>query len=152
MIKALLLFMFSGSIAFACPSLEGRYGNCQSEIRQLAGEYIIEEYLKDNVTYYFVQQAESEENGEILNETIRTDNVQVSRTERLPSYGVTIRVDTKSRCENGNVVGHSKAFSMGFNVAEFTTTMKRINNTLHINSVGWLLNRKVNKRITCLAN
>lgn len=152
MIKTLLLFMLSGSAAFACPSLEGRYDNCQPEIREINGEYIIEEYLKDNVTYYFLQKAESEETGEIFNETIRTDNVKVSRIERIPQYGVTVRIDTKSRCENSKVISHSKVFSLGLSVGEFTTIMTRVDNTLHVNIDGSFLNRKVHQRITCVTN
>ncbi len=152
MIKALLFFTLSGSFAYACPALEGRYGNCQSEIRELSGEYIIEEYLKDDVTYYFVQKTESEEDGEILNETIRTDNAKVSRKEKIPKYGVTVRIDTKSRCENNKVIGQSKVYSLGMGVGEFTTVMQRRDNTLYINIDGSVINREIHKRITCLKN
>ena len=152
MIKALLFFILSGSFAYACPTLEGRYGNCQSEIRELSGEYIIEEYLKDDVTYYFVQKTESEEDGEILNETIRTDNAKVSRKEKIPKYGVTVRIDTKSRCENNKVIGQSKVYSLGMGVGEFTTVMQRKDDTLYINIDGSVINREIHKRITCLKN
>lgn len=142
--------LFFSSTAFACPQLEGKYNHCESEIRYLGGEYNIEQYMKDNVQYYHVQKIDAENEDEVTEETIRTDNVKTSRKEKIKKYGITVRIDTKSRCEGNTVVGVSEGFTFGSKMGTFTTVLSKADNTLFINIDGTYLNKEVHKRIKCI--
>jgi RNase P/RNase MRP subunit p29 len=143
-------FLFFSSTAFACPQLEGKYNQCESEIRYLGGEYNIEQYMQDKVQYYHVQKIDSENEDQVTEETIRTDNVKTSRKEKLPKYGITVRIETKSRCEGEKVIGVSDGFSMGMKMGTFTTVLSKVDNILHIDIDGTYLNKEVHKRIKCI--
>lgn len=143
---------FISSLAFACPQLEGRYSQCESEIRKLGGEYIIEQYMERSTQFYHLEKIDMEEGGDVQEETIRADGVKVSRKEKIPKYGVTVRIDTRSRCEGDKVIGDSEVFSMGFRVGEFKTILYKEDQNLHINIDGGYLSKEVHKRISCIQN
>lgn len=146
LICSLAVFSFS---AYACPELSGHYGNCQSEIRALSGEYLIEESVNEGTLYYFVQKTNPEENEEVTSETFRTDGVKVSRKEKVPQYGLTVRIDTRSVCRGDVVESKSDVFSLGLKVGSFLSKMSRVEGKLLLTIDGGYLNREVHKHITC---
>lgn len=144
---ATLFFSFN---ALACPNLTGRYGKCQSEINpNMRGEYIAEEYIKDGVKYFAVKFIDDETDEERV-DTFRTDGVMESRKEKVPKLGITVRVDTESRCENDKVIGESDVHFLGKKVGSFVTKIFKQDGNLHTHIDGKVLTKVFNKRIVCL--
>lgn len=131
-----------------CPELEGRYPKCKSEIRDIRGEYIVEQYLKDDVMFYQIHYNDDETN-ENRTDAIRTDGRMESRKERLPRVGIKVRIDSRSRCVPGAVVSDADVFFMGKQVGTFKTKIYTEGGTLYSNLDGQYLGRPLSKRIVC---
>lgn len=145
-------FFFS-SLALACPQLDGRYSECVSEInKKFNGEYIIGQYSEGETQFYHLEKVNMEVGGDVVEETLRSDGMKVSRKEKIPNYGITVRIDTRSRCEGEQVIGVSDVYSLGMKVGQFTTTLSKKDQNLFINIDGGYLNKEVHKRISCIQN
>jgi hypothetical protein len=136
--------------AFAgdCPDLQGRYPKCKSEIRDIRGEYIVEQYLKDDVMFYQIHYIDDETN-ESRTDAVRTDGKLESRKERLPRVGIKVRIDSRSRCESNSVVSDADVFFMGKQVGTFVTKIYLEGDTLYSNLDGKYLGKPLSKRIVC---
>lgn len=136
--------------AFACPDLTGRYSKCQSEINpNMRGEYIAEEYIKDGTKYVAVKFIDDETDEE-RTDTFRTDGVMESRKEKVPNLGITVKIETRSRCEGDKVIGDSEVFFLGKRVGSFVTKIFKQNGNLNTHIDGKVLTKVFNKRIVCL--
>ncbi|MEA9355308.1 hypothetical protein SHI21_03810 [Bacteriovorax sp. PP10] len=131
-----------------CPELEGRYPKCKSEIRDIRGEYIVEQYLKDDVMFYQIYYNDDETN-ESRTDAIRTDGKLESRKERLPRVGIKVRIDSRSRCVPGAVVSDADVFFLGKQVGTFKTKIYVEDGTLYSNLDGQYLGKPLSKRIVC---
>lgn len=131
-----------------CPELEGRYPKCKSEIRDIRGEYIVEQYLKDDVMFYQIHFIDDETN-ENRTDAIRTDEKLESRKERLPRVGIKVRIDSRSKCMPGSVVSDADVFFLGKQVGSFKTKIYREGGTLYSNLDGEYLGKPLSKRIVC---
>lgn len=134
--------------AFACPDLEGRYPKCKSEIKDIRGEYVVEQYMKDDVTFYQIHYNDDETDTSRTDE-IRTDGKLESRKERLPRVGIKVRIDSRSKCTGDAVTQDADAFVMGKRVGSFTTKIYKEGETLYSNLDGKYLNKTISKRIVC---
>ncbi|MFA6236705.1 MAG: hypothetical protein WC635_05200 [Bacteriovorax sp.] len=143
----LLAASFSIS-AFACPQLQGRYNKCHSEIRQVKGEYIIDQHQENFYEVYDIQYID-DETGESRNDQLKTDNKIASRKETLPRMGVTVRIEAKTSCENNAVVSVGDAYFFGARVGSFTTRIFREGKLLKSNLDGSYLGKEAHKRIVC---
>lgn len=132
----------------SCPILEGRYPKCKSEIRDIRGEYIVEQYLKDDVMFYQIHYNDDETN-ESRTDAIRTDGVLESRKERLPRVGIRVRIDSKSSCNGDSVVSTADVYFLGKKAGVFTTKIYLEGSTLYSNLDGKYLNKQIAKRIVC---
>ncbi len=136
------------SYSATCPILEGRYPNCKSEIRDIRGEYMVEQYLKDDVAYYQIHYIDDDTN-EDRTDAIRTDGVMESRKEKLPRVGIKVRIDSRSKCNTDSVVSEAKVYFLGTRVGEFTSKIFKVNNSLYSNLDGNYLGKPISKRIVC---
>ena len=136
------------SYAGDCPELEGRYPKCKSEIRDIRGEYIVEQYLKDDVMFYQIHYNDDETN-ESRTDAIRTDGKMESRKERLPRVGIKVRIDSRSKCTPDAVVSDANVFFLGKQVGTFKTKIYRDGETLYSNLDGEYLGKPLSKRIVC---
>lgn len=150
--KFLLTFALAilsiNSFAGDCPDLEGRYPVCKSEIRDIRGEYHVEQYLKDDVMYYQIHFTDDETN-ESRTDAIRTDGSLESRKERLPRVGIKVRIDSRSKCVPGAVTSDADVFFLGKQVGSFKTKIYREDGTLYSNLDGQYLGKPLSKRIVC---
>lgn len=152
MLIALMTVMASLNLyAGVCPVLEGRYPKCKSEIRDIRGEYIVEQYMKDDVTYYQIHYIDDETN-EDRTDAIRADGALESRKERLPRVGIKVRIDSRSRCEAGAVVSDADVYFLGAKVGQFVTKIYKEGDTLYSNLDGKYLGNPLSKRIVCTQN
>lgn len=131
-----------------CPDLEGRYPKCKSEIRDIRGEYIVEQYLKDDVMFYQIHYNDDETN-ESRTDAIRTDGTLESRKERLPRVGIKVRIDSRSKCQPDAVVSDALVYFMGRKVGTFKTKIYRDGGTLYSNLDGQYMGKPLSKRIVC---
>ena len=144
----LLAVSFSFSAFAKCPDMEGRYPKCKSEIRDIRGEYIVEQYMKDDVTFYQIHYNDDETN-ESRTDAIRTDGKLESRKERIPRIGIKVRLDSRSRCDGDSVISDAEAFVLGKKVGTFQAKIWREGGTLYSNLDGRYLSKEVHKRIVC---
>ncbi|MBC7429236.1 MAG: hypothetical protein H7336_11525 [Bacteriovorax sp.] len=149
-----LLAVCAATLAFSamsatCPNLEGHYPKCHSEIRDIKGEYNIEQYMKDETTFYQIHYTDDDSNDD-RTDAIRTDGVMESRKEKLPRVGIKVRIDSKSRCNTDSVVSDADVYFLGKKVGTFTTKIyKDEKNTLYSNLDGSYLGKPLSKRIVC---
>ena len=134
--------------ASECPDLQGRYPKCKSEIRDIRGEYIIEQYLKDDVMFYQIHYIDDDTN-EDRTDTFRTDGKLESRKERLPRVGIKVRVDARTTCKNNTIVSDANVFFLGKKVGVFKTKIYTEEGTLYSNLDGKYLGKPLSKRIVC---
>ncbi len=148
-----LLAIIAATLSFSaysstCPDLEGHYPKCKSEIRDIHGEYSVEQYMKDDTTFYQIHYNDDETN-ESRTDAIRTDGVMESRKERLPRVGIKVRIESRSRCNTDSVVSEADVYFLGAKVGTFTTKIYRENNTLYSTLEGSYLGKPLTKRIVC---
>jgi hypothetical protein len=136
------------SYSAICPNLEGRYPKCKSEIRDIRGEYIVEQYLKDNTMYYQIHYND-DESDESRTDAIRTDGVMESRKEKLPRVGIKVRIDSVSTCNTDSVVSKANVYFLGKRAGQFTTKIYKVDNTLYSNLEGSYLGKEISKRVVC---
>lgn len=149
MLLSLLMALLSTSLyAATCPEMQGRYPKCKSEIRDIKGEYIVEQYMKDNVTFYQIHYIDDETN-ETRTDAIRTDGVLESRKERLPRVGIKVRIDSRSKCNGDSVVSDADVYFLGKKVGKFVTKIYKEGETLYSNLDGEYLGKPLSKRIVC---
>lgn len=134
--------------AFACPQLQGRYDHCYSEIRNIKGEYIVDQHQENNYEVYNVEYFD-DETGESQKEEIRTNNQLVSSKQRLPRVGIRVRIEGRARCEKDRVISDAQVYFMGANVGSFTNQIYREGDTLKSNLEGSYLGNPLQKRIVC---
>ena len=145
----LITVVFSINIyASDCPDLQGRYPKCKSEIRDIRGEYIIEQYLKDDVMFYQIHYIDDETN-ENRTDAFRTDGKLESRKERLPRVGIKVRIDARSKCVDGTIVSDAHVYFLKKHVGAFKTKIYTENGTLYSNLDGKYLGKPLSKRIVC---
>lgn len=137
--------------AYACPDLEGRYPNCKSEIRDIRGEYVVEQFLKDNVTHYQLHYID-DETDENRSDSIKTDGSLESRKERLPIVGLKVKIDSRFRCTSDAIVSDANVYFFGALVGQFKTKIYKEGNTLFSNLDGSYLGQPLSKRIVCTQN
>ncbi len=132
-----------------CPELDGRYDRCYSEIKQMRGEYIIEEQNQNGVNVFKVQFVD-DETDESRTDTIYADGRVEKRKERVPVIGIKVNVESSSSCQNDKVITKADAFAV-FNrhVGSFTTTLQRNKNQLVMLINGKYIGRSINKIIKC---
>ncbi len=148
-----LLALCAAALSFSaysatCPDLEGRYPKCKSEIRDIRGEYIVDQYLKGEAMWYQIHYID-DDTDEDRTDAIRTDGVMESRKEKLPRVGIKVRIDSTSRCNTDSVVSDADVYFLGKKVGKFKTKIWRENNTLYSNLDGSYLNKEISKRIVC---
>lgn len=149
MLCLLMMALFStASYALNCPEMQGRYPKCKSEIRDIKGEYIVEQYMKDEVTFYQIHYIDDETN-ETRTDAIRTDGVLESRKERLPRVGIKVRIDSRSRCNGDSVISDADVYFLGKKVGKFVTKIYKEGDTLYSNLDGEYLGKPLSKRIVC---
>ena len=150
--KTSLITLFLTLTSFpvwACPQLAGEYAHCETKASSQA-EIVITEYVKSGTRYYDIKKVNGDADDELQNETLRTDGEKVSRKIKVPKYGVTLRIDTRSQCAGDVVVARSEVFSLGIKVGEFTTKFYKQDNILHTVVDGGYLNREVKKHAQCI--
>ena len=146
---ALITIIFSINVhASECPDLQGRYPKCRSEIRDIRGEYIIEQYLKDDVMFYQIHYIDDETN-ENRTDAFRTDGKLESRKERLPRVGIKVRIDARSKCVDGTIVSDAHVYFLKKHVGAFKTKIYTEDGTLYSNLDGKYLGKPLSKRIVC---
>lgn len=131
-----------------CPDLEGRYPKCKSEIRDIRGEYHVEQYVKGDVNYYQIHYID-DETDENRTDAIRADGTLESRKERLPRVGIKVRIDSRSKCNTNSVDSDALVYFLGKKVGTFKTKIYKENNTLYSNLDGSYLGKEISKRIVC---
>lgn len=148
--KALIILsVLSFSLnSYACPELQGRYNKCYSEIRNIKGEYIVDQHQENTYQVYNVEYND-DETGESRKDVIRTNNQIESRKEALPRMGVTVRIDARARCEGNAVVSDADVFFLGAKVGSFTSKIYLEGKIMKSNIDGAYLGRDVHKRIVC---
>lgn len=134
--------------ALACPELQGRYDKCYSELRNMKGEYIVDQHQEANFEVYNVEYND-DETGSNRQDVIKTNNQKVSKKETLPRVGVTVRLEARARCENDQVVSDADAFFLGAKVGSFVSKIFRDGKILKSNLDGSYLGREIHKRIVC---
>lgn len=148
-LMSLMMTVISVNVyALSCPNMEGRYPNCKSEIRDIKGEYIVEQFMKDNVTYYQIHYID-DDTDENRTDAIRTDGVLESRKEKLPRVGIKVRIDSRSRCNGDSVISDADVYFLGGKVGKFTTKIYKEGETLYSNLDGEYLGKPLSKRIVC---
>lgn len=131
-----LVLMFNVSVMATesngklCPELDGRYDRCYSEIKQMRGEYIIDQQDQNGIDVFKVQFVD-DETDESRTDMIYADGRIEKRKERVPVIGIKVNVESKSSCKNQKVITEADAYAV-FNrrVGEFTTTLERNKNQL----------------------
>lgn len=132
-----------------CPELDGRYDRCYSELKQMRGEYIIDQQDQNGVEVFKVQFVD-DETDESRADVIYVDGRVEKRKERVPVIGIKVNVESKSSCKNNRVVTEANAYAV-FNrhVGQFTTTLERNKNQLIMLINGKYIGRSINKIIKC---
>lgn len=143
------LALSTGAMA-SCPELQGRYDHCYSEIRNIKGEYIVDQHQENNYEVYNVEYND-DESGESRKEEIKTNNELVSSKQTLPRVGVRVRLEARARCEGTKVISDADAYFMGAKVGSFTNEIYLEGNTLKSNLDGSYLGKELHKRIVCTA-
>ncbi len=147
LIVSLSFFMFSSAL-LACPILQGRYHHCHSEIRQMKGEYIIDQHQENDYQVYNVQYID-DETGQSREDVIKSNSQKISRKETLPRVGVTVRIDASARCDAGFVTSDAEVYFLGAHVGSFVSKIYLEGKLLKSDADGSYLGRDVHKRIVC---
>ena len=150
MMKSALIFttLIFSTLAYSCPTLQGQYNNCRSELGAIDGEYTIDQHQESNYQVYNVQYV-NDKNGDTQTQVFKTNNQLESRKEELPSSGVKVRIDSKAHCEGDSVAAVADVFFLGGRVGSFTTSIHLEGTTLKTNVDGSYLGTIVHKRIEC---
>lgn len=131
-----------------CPYLMGHYTKCHSEIKEMKGEYVVEQANEKGVEVYHIKYID--EDGAVQEDEFKTDGQKVSRKQKIPSIGVKVRVDGSAICSDNAVVSTGEAYFMGAHVGGFDTTIfKDQDNTLTMKIKAQYLGKTVNKLIQC---
>jgi hypothetical protein len=148
MLKIFFITLLFPTITLACPVLVGHYPNCHSEIKQMKGEYVIEQVNENNVEIYSIKYRD--EDGNIQEDQFKTDGKVVTRKQTIPSVGVKVRVEGSAICEGDAVVSDGKAYFMGAHVGNYATTIfKESQNSLTMKISADYLGKHVDKLIQC---
>ena len=145
------LFLMAGllpTMALACPYLEGRYPDCHSEIKQMKGEYVINQSNENGIEVYSIKYID--ENGDVQEDQFKTDGSKTTRKQTIPTVGVKVKVEGSATCNDDKVLSKGKAYFMGANVGNFNSTIyKDENGVLTMKIAASYLGRDVNKLIQC---
>jgi hypothetical protein len=136
------------SYAADCPQAQGRYNKCYSEIRNIKGEYVVDQHQENNFEVYTVQYND-DETGDSRTEIFKTNGEKVSKKETLPRINVNVKIVGAARCENNKVVSDSDVYFLGAKVGSFVTTIFLEGNILKSNIDGAYLGKDLHKRIVC---
>ncbi len=144
----LVLSLFAANV-FACPYLDGRYDRCYSELKNMRGEYIINQVDENGVNVFNVQFID-DETDESRTDVIRANGKIEKRKERVPKIGIKVNIESKAYCKDNIVYTDSEAFALfGTKVGEFQTRLFKVNNQLQMLVDGQYVGRKINKIIKC---
>ena len=144
-----IIMMLSAISSFAtCPELQGRYNKCYSEIRPIKGEYLVDQHLENDYEIYNVQYND-DESGDSRSDVFKTNNQKESRKTIIPRSSISVRVDSKSRCEGSAVIADADVFFLGAKVGSFTSKIYLEGKQLKSNLDGAYLGKDVHKRIVC---
>jgi hypothetical protein len=142
------IFLTLSVKTFACPSLQGRYISCSSESKKMSGEYTFDQHLENDYEVYDVEYVDTE-TGEGRRDQLITDNVVASRKETIPSIGITVRIEAKTRCEGDSVISEGEAYYFGAQVGTFVNKISKVGNLLKNTFDATYLGNETHKTITC---
>lgn len=145
--SAIALAFFLPTLSFACPNLAGHYYNCHSEIRPMKGDYKIEQYNVQGTEVYEVRY--TDEDGDIQDETFKTDGQIVKKKQTIPSIGIKVLVEASATCSGDNVISNGKAYYLGSNVGNYSTTIFKKDRTLKMKITAQYLGKNIVKLIEC---
>jgi hypothetical protein len=145
-----LLAILSSTLVWAdaCPTLQGRYYKCYSEIRNIKGEYVVDQHQENNYDVFNVQYID-DETGETREDVFKTNNEVISRKETLPRVGVRVRIEGRARCEGNAMISDGQVYFMGAHVGSYVTKIFLEGKNLKSTVDGGYLGRDVHKRIAC---
>jgi len=150
MTKYLIGLLLVPTLGFAgeCPYLMGHYRNCHSEIKEMKGEYVVEQSNEKGVEVYAIKYID--EDGSIQEDEFKTDGSTTTRKQKIPTIGINVKVVGNAVCDENNVVSKGKAYYAGVNVGSFDTTIfKTEDDTLTMKIKAQYLGKTVNKLIQC---
>lgn len=145
----LIALLLSASFpVWSCPQLQGAYNHCHSEIRQMKGEYIVDQHQENDYEVYNVQYID-DESGASREDVFRTNGVTVSQKETLPRIGVRVRIEAAAHCEGDVVKSEAKVYFLGAHVGNFVTKIYGDGKFIKSDADGSYLGREIHKRIVC---
>jgi hypothetical protein len=156
MIKTLLFVMALPLMSHAnesldasgCPELRGHYPKCHSEIKEMKGEYVVEQSNEKGVEIYHIKYIDDD--GSVQEDEFKTDGSNVTRKQKIPTIGIKVKVEGSATCKENNVFSTGEAYFMGAHVGGFDTTIfKDQDNTLTMKIKADYLGKSVNKLIQC---
>ena len=149
-IISFLIVTLSSSIAMAdaCPIMQGRYYKCYSEIRNIKGEYVVEQHQENDYDVFNVQYID-DETGDTREDVFKTNNEVISRKETLPRVGLRVRIEGRARCEGNAMISDGQVYFMGAHVGSYVTKIFLEGKILRSTVDGGYLGREVHKRIAC---
>lgn len=135
------------SLGFACPNLAGHYYNCHSEIRPIKGDYKVEQYNVQGTEVYEVRY--TDEDGDTQDEVFKTDGQIVRKKQTIPTIGIKVLVEASATCSGENVISNGKAFYLGSNVGNYSTTIFKKDGILNMKINAQYLGKNLVKLIQC---
>ena len=80
---------------------------------------------------------------------IKTDNKRELRSEKVPSLGLSVKIDAHSHCEGDAVISDADVYFLGAKVGSFVSKFTVDGKLLKSNVDGAYLNTPFHKRIVC---
>ena len=128
--------------------MQGRYYKCYSEIRNIKGEYVVEQHQENDYDVFNVQYID-DETGDTREDVFKTNNEVISRKETLPRVGLRVRIEGRARCEGNAMISDGQVYFMGAHVGSYVTKIFLEGKILRSTVDGGYLGREVHKRIAC---
>jgi hypothetical protein len=145
--KFTLLIFLLPTLAFSCPTISGTYPHCHSEIKQMKGEYDVNQYSDNGTEIYTIKYTDDE--GNVQEDQFKTDGKQVKRKQNIPTINIKVTVEGSATCDGDKLVSIGKAYFLGANVGKYNTTIYKENNVLTMKIAAEYLGKSVDKLIQC---
>jgi hypothetical protein len=136
------------TLSFACPYLEGHYKKCHSEIKEMKGEYVIDQDTVKGTENYAIKYIDDD--GSVQEDEFKTDGSTVTRKQKVPVIGIRVKVVGNAKCVDNSVVSKGKAYYLGAHVGSFDTKIyKTAEEVLTMEIDAEYLGKNVKKLIQC---
>ena len=147
----LTLALFSTS-AFAvnCPNLTGKYLKCTSTTGTTEGStnFEVSQKLVNGYNHYTLTYTD-DGTQERKTDLYKADGKTYVESQTDPENGITLKVEMRTTCGNGQVVSRSNIWMQNESLGSLTVTVTKSGKVLSQNVEGTVMGEEVNDTVLC---